>query len=141
MYNIILLKMTDCHFCEEFYPIYRKAEELNKNKDMVFEEHDVMEGGSEEILKQRYPEISQQDIQGYPTVLIKFDDKMRQVDTVFDKDIENGARKFLHNITSMIQSSSDDYKEKYERIYKKYLKCREKYKKYKKKYINGKNKK
>ena len=141
MYNVILLKMTDCHYCDKFFPIYKRAEELNKNEDIIFENYDMMEGGTEEMVRSKYPEIITQDIKGYPTVLIRTDDKLKEVNTVFDKDIEEGAKNFLDNITSMIQSSNEDYKEKYQKIYKKYLKCRDKYKKYKKKYINGKNKK
>ena len=124
MYNVILLKMEDCHYCDQFYPIFEKSIELNKNKNIHFEHYNIEDN---ELLIEKHPDIAKEKVDGYPTVLVKIGDEIKRIETVFDDDIEKASKNFLKNVNSVINETEDYYKKKY--------------KKYKKKYIQEKNKK
>lgn len=112
MYNVVLLSMNGCHYCDDFHNIYN----VNKSmKSVNFEEFYI----DDNELKNKYPMIDVEKIDGFPTVLLVNKNKMYNINTEFDKNIEVASKKFLDNVKSMIcHIKYKSYKRKYKKLKK-----------------------
>lgn len=147
MYDVVLLKMTGCHYCDKFSPIYNKASSLNNNNKINFEEFDMENPEEKAIFEEKYNDIAKKEIEGYPTVFLKDDKNIKEIETVIDDNIAISAKKFLNNVKNTLGvecKADDEYKiltEKYDKLFDDFTKIKYKYNKYKIKYLNKKNKK
>ena len=154
--EIILAKATWCRHCKNFEEIYnhsknnyKKNSEL-KNLNLLFSDHDLALEDERDIFMKKY--LNAMDfVEGYPTVLIKINDKYLIVEhTVLDEkeekknQVDEASKRFLENISNVIKSLNSENKILYTQsggssnIYKTSIEeetYRKKYIKYKFKYL------
>lgn len=154
--EIILAKANWCGYCRNFEEIfnhsknnYKKNSEL-KNLNLLFSDHDLALEDVRDIFMKKY--LNAMDfVEGYPTVLIKINDKYLIVEhTILDEkedkknQVNEASKRFLENISNVIKSLNSENKILYTQsggstnIYKTSLEeeiYRKKYIKYKSKYL------
>jgi hypothetical protein len=94
--SIILLRSNECHFCHDFYPVFKHSQ--NKMKNYNFLDFNVI--FDEDKIKKQFPKIDLSNI-GVPTVYIDNKNKLAEIQTVMPKTplkIKDAYKKFKKNI-------------------------------------------
>lgn len=122
--TVILVKASWCGFCKKFIKIYDKARDIHKsikffdNYNLIFEDYDFANNDVEKLFSINHNNIIN-DIEGYPTIFIKLNNKNKNTyhkieSTLVDPNIninnqENeAAKRFLENIINCIKTLESD---------------------------------